>query len=521
MENIEQNNQSLQEATHHQKDDNTLMVSVETRLDGDRLKNFYITNAFQGFVWMIFHFSVIYFFTFLLESIALVGIFLWFANLMAFFLDIPLGIIQRYISTKKLFIIAAIAQLIATGIFFGFIFKVFSLLGAVTGEITPDALKNSTDWFFGSALNWIGVLVASICYGVAKEINDVSTFWYILSRANPSQYATILARNNITFGIGSLLWLLVSGIILSFNAWISIILLALLIVGFLFFMIRYFDNDMDSLSIKDIDNFRVSIQKWSPENVKEYVVQTIKKTDIKDILKGVNYLMIKPKQKMDEKIPWKSVMQNTKTEFQIILGILTHKPLYKNLIWTVSLVLIFWFWDTFASSFLLDFLDQVKNGWSFILLAIIGVPGIVLQEFASNLWEKIGIKTIGIIGLVLSGGSLILMWILAMIGLMSPAIIISVALINSLWYACGMSTWQNQFLDIYNRIYAQRQWLSEIDANASSWPMKVIQNLANVIGLVFWWLLVWLWFPAFFIIFWVIILIVFVYTMIHNNEIHV
>lgn len=48
-----------------------------------------------------------------------------------------------------------------------------------------------------------------------------------------------------------------------------------------------------------------------------------------------------------------------------------------------------------------------------------------------------------------------------------------------------MSTGQNQFLDIYNRIYAKEQNLTEIDANASSGPMKVIQNLANVIGLVF------------------------------------
>jgi hypothetical protein len=63
--------------------------------------------------------------------------------------------------------------------------------------------------------------------------------------------------------------------------------------------------------------------------------------------------------------------------------------------------------------------------------------------------------------------------------------IIGVALINSLGYACGMSTGQNQFLDIYNRIYADHEKLTEVNANASSGPMKVIQNMANVIGLVF------------------------------------
>jgi hypothetical protein len=40
---------------------------------------------------------------------------------------------------------------------------------------------------------------------------------------------------------------------------------------------------------------------------------------------------------------------------------------------------------------------------------------------------------------------------------MSPVLILSLALINSLGYACGMSTGQNQFLDIYNRIYAEHE----------------------------------------------------------------
>lgn len=140
----------------------------------------------------------------MLQSVALVGLFLGFANMVSFLLDIPLGIIQRYIPTKRMFIIAAISQLVATGIFFAFIFRFFHFLEFASGVITPDSLTKATDWFFGSALNWIAVVVASICYGLTKEINDVCTYGYVLSRADPSEYGTILARNNITFGIGSL-----------------------------------------------------------------------------------------------------------------------------------------------------------------------------------------------------------------------------------------------------------------------------------------------------------------------------
>lgn len=101
-----------------------------------------------------------------------------------------------------------------------------------------------------------------------------------------------------------------------------------------------------------------------------------------------------------------------------------HKPMHISLFWTITLVLTFGFWDTFASSFLLDFLDQIKPGWSYILLAMIGVPGIVLQETASKIGNKIGIKTIGIIGLGLSAGSLILMGIVAMFDSVSPFVIL-------------------------------------------------------------------------------------------------
>jgi hypothetical protein len=61
-----------------------------------------------------------------------------------------------------------------------------------------------------------------------------------------------------------------------------------------------------------------------------------------------------------------------------------------------------------------------------------------------------------------------MMGVLSLAHTMSVPLIIIAALINSLGYACGMSTGQNQFLDVYNRIYAEKEGLKEIDANASS-----------------------------------------------------
>lgn len=140
----------------------------------------------------------------------MVGIFLAFSNAVSFCLDIPLGILQRYISTKKFFIIGAISQLVAIGIFFFMIINAFSIVQAAVSAVPGETTKAVTDWFFGNLFNPFLLLIAAFCYGLTKEINEVSTFGYILSNSNPSEYGVILSRSNITFGIGSLIGLILS-----------------------------------------------------------------------------------------------------------------------------------------------------------------------------------------------------------------------------------------------------------------------------------------------------------------------
>lgn len=62
---------------------------------------------------------------------------------------------------------------------------------------------------------------------------------------------------------------------------------------------KFFDNSLDSVKLSDIETFRVSVQKWNKENVKEYIVETVQKADIGKVLASAKYLMIKPKQKTE------------------------------------------------------------------------------------------------------------------------------------------------------------------------------------------------------------------------------
>ncbi len=483
-------------STHSQPEGNTLSesivkISANTALDGYRLKNFYITNAFQGFTWMLFHFSVVFFFTFQLQNVFLVGIFLWVANFIAFLLDIPVGILQRYYSTKKLFIIGAVSQLIAVAIFFNFIYGVFQTVGDITKIAAPEGFESMIGWFFSDALNWILILVASLCYGLTKEINDISTYGYILSHAHPSEYGKILARNNITYGAGSLWGLIISGFVLSINPTFAVIFLSVVIVGFLIFTMRFFDNANESIALSDITAFTVGVTKINKENVKEYLSEKISAVDLEKILQTTKYIFLKPRQKTTNPLKWWELFEETKQSARVIKSIMLHIPPYIVIYWTMSLVLIFGFWDTFASTFLIDFLAKIgSEKTAYLILAIIAIPALALQEIASKIAEKIGIKTVAIFWLILSGVSLVLMWFFSYWydgGLdIRGYIILTLAVVNSVGYACGMSLGQNQFLDSYNTIFAEKMWLKEIDSNASAGPMKILQNAANVVGLVLW-----------------------------------
>jgi ABC-type nickel/cobalt efflux system permease component RcnA len=149
-------------------------------------------------------------------------------------------------------------------------------------------------------------------------------------------------------------------------------------------------------------------------------------------------------------------------------------------------------------------LNQVKPGWSFALLGLIAIPAFWLQDFFWKLSDKMWSFKLSLIWLFLSAGSLMIMAFFA--GEKQIFIILWLAFINSVGYAICMSLAVANFLESYNTAYADRKWLSQIDANASAAPMKILQNLANVFGLFFGWLIIsFIWFAGFFFTFWFLI----------------
>lgn len=465
----------------------TVIISVDKEFVWYKKRNFYITSFVLGFLWMLFHFTVIFFFTFQLKSVVLVWIFLGIWNLVSFLIDIPVWILQKYFKAKTLYVFGAIFQLLAMSIFTLFIFDAVNALtdAAKSNSGTLNTIIQDVLW---SWINMILLLLAAISYWIAKEINDVTTLSYIMNNVPPTSYSEIMARSWIFSGIWMLLGLISSGTIMSFNPKLIIFTLLFFIILVVYFMTKFFDNASESLSLSDVRNLKVSFQKTSIEDIKEYVSETITKDQLKDIVSKTKYVFLKPKELKDKINIWE-IIKETKSTFIATFKILAQRPLNITLYWTIITVLTMWFWDTFASTFLIDFLDNKAKGFSYLLLALIAIPAFWLQETFWKLWSKLGVFFIALIGIGLSGGSLFLMWIFSWANIVFVLIF---ALMNSIWYAAAMSLWQMSFLDSYNKEYAQYMNLKEIDSNASAGPMKILQNLANVVGLMLWWFILWI-----------------------------
>ncbi len=154
-----------------------------------------------------------------------------------------------------------------------------------------------------------------------------------------------------------------SGVILQLPAGLAVVILGIVIFIFLAFTIRFFNTSQDVIRIEDITAFKASMQRINAEKVKEYVVSVVKKADLEAVIRvAQEYLFLRPQQKeLTEKIPWRTILPETKKEFILIGKVLLQRPIQLSLYWAMTLVFIFGFWDTFATSFLVSFLDDVMK----------------------------------------------------------------------------------------------------------------------------------------------------------------
>lgn len=482
------------------KENQSTFVSISSWLDDIRKRNLYFTVFLLSFITMLFHFTTVFFFTLSLWSVALVWVFLWLWNLFSFLLDVPIWILQYYMKSKTLLMLWVFAQIIAMLIFGNFIFEATGFIA----ELWPNdnwIIWKTLNFFLTDALNLILMLFASICYWFSKEINDITTISYVMNNASPNQYKEIIAKNNLLAGVWSLFWLVISWLILSFKPEFVVIYILFIIIAIFVLAYKFFDNKDKTINLKDVSKFKVYLNKDWLWKVKENAFNVVSNIELKNVLAGTKYIFLKPMELRKNMISPSELAQKTKESFIDIYETLKYAKSSSLIIyWSFSMVLIFGFWDTFASTFLIDFLNDLKPWFSYILLWLIAIPAFWLQWFFSKLADKIWIYFIANIWLLISWISLIFMWIFAPSN--NVILLMILALCNSIWYAISMSLSVAVFLESYNKISAEKKKSKEIDSNASAAPMKILQNMANVFWLLFWSIILWIFdYAGFFIVF--------------------
>ncbi len=499
---------------------NQNFVSVESGFDQIRRKNFFIYAFISSFVWMCFHFTLVFFFWLQLQSVLLVWLFLWFWNLISFLVDSPIWVLQKYFTAKKIFIFSAILMLLTSIIFLYFIY--YASQAEIWVEVSWDILsKEMFTKFISSSFNIFLLLISVTFYWIIKELSDVTSLSYIMNNSDPSEYAELISKNNIFSWIWCLTWLITSGIILLANSLIAVLILVIIVIIFILFIIFYFDNSKDTISIDfaDIKKLKLISPKNTIESVKQYVVTQVQKTDFLESAKNIKYIFLKPIQLKNE-INWKEIINITKSDIKYFYNILLIKPYSYKLLVLVCIVTFFSFWDTFVVTFLIDFLDKIAK-WSkiplftwYIFIAILALPAYWLQLPIIWIAKKVWNFIITLTWVIVSWVSIFMFWLFD--GFL-PILILWI--LNSVWYAAAMPLSQWDFSDEYNSVYAQKNNLNEIDSNASSAPLKMVLNLANVIWLIIWWFLVYtVWFNGTFLVFWTLIISFFILVLIKKKD---
>ncbi len=472
----------------------TQIISPEVPEKQKLLKNLYTVVGVYGAIWVIFHLSCVFFFGFIVWSPLLVWLFLGIGNIWSMFIDVPLGNIQRHIPSKIMLMIASGFMFLAVVLFLYLMITSANLNFKLSGGIIE-----ITRVFLSTGLNFILLLFAGILYGTVKETYEITTISYLLNHNDPSEYDNALSKNNIALGIWSVSGVILSIAILSLkteSVQLMLFVLMFLIVCVSVFIFNYFDNSSETFWLSSVKNLHVvekakSVEKWA----RTFIKNTISTKDFTEVKDKMDYIIMKPKE-LTKDIDWKDLYEKTKIEYKMIYKLVFEKTSFVPiLLWSTGGILLFGCWDTIVTTFFITFLDEALDGSGvqniirsgFILIGLLAVPAYSLQLFWIKQAEKRSKYTIITMGIFLSAGALFGLAIFgAMGGLVGLILVVLLGMTNSTGYAASYPMSQSIFADEYNKSFARVTGSNIINADASAAPLKILNNFANAVGLIFW-----------------------------------
>lgn len=450
-----------------------------------KLKNLLIIWALIWFVSILFHFTVVFFFWLILKSVFLVWVFLAVANVISLIFDIPIWVLQKYVSAKKFMVLSGIMMILATLVFFKFVY-----MDWITW--LPWADWEIIDWkwqFFWSVWNIFLLLLSAAFYWLVSETFWVTSYAYILNNTTPSEYWKYLSRYWIFSWAWSMMWLVLSWVLLAMNIKIALLVFIFLTIIFILFVWKFFDNGKETINLSDLKNVRLDSFKLDISKSTKKIQKSISTANLMELAKETKIIFLKPVERKNSIDFWE-IVDFTKENFKRFIEIIFKAPRNLMMFWVFVILMQFSFWDTFVSTFLVEFLEDLvaspenplKNiqfVTGYVLLWIIAIPWFVLQDPFLKLAKKFWDFNILLLWTIVSWISLFLFWFFTE----NIPMILLLWIINSVWYAAAIAVWQGLFSERYNVLYAVRNNLKQIDSEVSAAPLKMVLNLANVVWL--------------------------------------
>jgi hypothetical protein len=138
-------------------------------------------------------------------------------------------------------------------------------------------------------MNMFLLLLAGILYGSVKEVYEITSIAYLLNHSDASEYDAVLSKNSISMGIGSVVGVLISILVLSLRTdSIQLILFVLifLVICAWVFIENYFDNDHEVFNLGTVKNLNIVAKtKDLEKNTVSYLKETVTTLDFQK-LKG-------------------------------------------------------------------------------------------------------------------------------------------------------------------------------------------------------------------------------------------
>lgn len=179
--------------------------------------------------------------------------------------------------------------------------------------------------------------------------------------------------------------------VLSFAQFVAVSILVLCVGLYLFLLLRYFDRSDITLDPQTIKNVSVMIKSLDKEKAQSYISGVVSLENFSKVASSAKTLFLKPvgPETTHQKLSMKQLIQDTKVELRRVKMTLLSPPLNLFLIWSFLIIMLFGAWDTFASSFLLDYLADFAPSFHYILLACIAIPAYLAQSIFIKLSSKI------------------------------------------------------------------------------------------------------------------------------------